>query len=97
MIAMAKKPVRRFPKISVFSIVNALLMILVCLACIIPFWIILTSSLSNNGLLQKNGVLDDLTNHGLLSFAFGSLLGSGKEKNEGAALPPDDASAACFR
>lgn len=56
MIAMAKKPVRRFPKISVFSIVNALLMILVCLACIIPFWIILTSSLSNNGLLQKNGV-----------------------------------------
>lgn len=55
MIRIAKKPASRKP-ISPFAIVNGILMFFVCLACLLPFWIILTSSLSSNSLLQKNGV-----------------------------------------
>lgn len=55
MIRIAKKPASRKP-ISPFAIVNGILMFFVCLACLLPFWIILTSSLSTNSLLQKNGV-----------------------------------------
>lgn len=55
MIRIAKKPAARKP-ISPFAIVNGILMFFVCLACLLPFWIILTSSLSTNSLLQKNGV-----------------------------------------
>ena len=55
MIRIAKKPASRKP-ISPFAIVNGILMFFVCFACLLPFWIILTSSLSTNSLLQKNGV-----------------------------------------
>lgn len=47
---------RRNEKFGAFDVFNVILMIIVCLICIIPFWIILTSSLSENGALQKNGV-----------------------------------------
>lgn len=55
MTRMAKKPIKRKP-VSPFAIVNGILMFFVCLACLLPFWVILTSSLSTNSLLQKNGV-----------------------------------------
>ena len=55
MTRMAKKPIKWKP-VSPFAIVNGILMFFVCLACLLPFWIILTSSLSTNSLLQKNGV-----------------------------------------
>ena len=55
MIRIAKKPAARKP-ISPFAIVNGILMFFVCLACLLPFWIIHTRSLSTNSLLQKNGV-----------------------------------------
>lgn len=55
MTRIAKKPIKRKP-VSPFAIVNGILMFFVCLACLLPFWIILTSSLSTNSLLQKNGV-----------------------------------------
>lgn len=42
--------------IPAFESINALVMVLICLICIIPFWIILTSSFSSNTILQKEGV-----------------------------------------
>lgn len=50
---MKKKYKLRIP---VFDIINALLMILLSLIFIIPFWLILTSSLSDNSALLKNGI-----------------------------------------
>ncbi len=42
-------------KISVFNIVNALIMILLTLTFILPFWLIITASLSSNSVLMRNG------------------------------------------
>lgn len=44
------------PRCSTFDVINGILMVLISLCAILPFWIILTASLSNNALLQKNGV-----------------------------------------
>ena len=41
---------------SAFSFINGLLMVLICLACILPFWIIVVSSFSSNSILQREGV-----------------------------------------
>lgn len=43
-------------KIHVFNIINGLLLIILTAAFILPFWLILTASLSNNALLQSNGI-----------------------------------------
>ena len=43
-------------KIYVFDVVNGIIMSLLVLVFIIPFWIILTASLSKNSELQVNGV-----------------------------------------
>lgn len=43
-------------KITTFNIVNALIMFVLCVLFIIPFWMIITASFSENALLQKNGI-----------------------------------------
>ena len=42
-------------KISVFNIVNALIMILLTLMFILPFWLIVTASFSSNSILMREG------------------------------------------
>lgn len=48
-----KKKKFHFPT---FDCINGLLMVLICLACILPFWIIVVSSFSPNSILQRDGV-----------------------------------------
>lgn len=48
-----KKKKFHFPA---FDCINGLLMVLICLACILPFWIIVVSSFSSNSILQRDGV-----------------------------------------
>lgn len=48
-----KKKKFHFPT---FDCINDLLMVLICLACILPFWIIVVSSFSPNSILQRDGV-----------------------------------------
>ncbi len=50
-----KRKKKRF-HFSAFALINGLIMVLVCLACLIPFWIIITSAFSSNSILQKEGV-----------------------------------------
>ena len=42
-------------KISVFNIVNALIMILLTVLFVLPFWLIVTASLSSNSILMREG------------------------------------------
>lgn len=42
--------------IPIFDIINGLIMILLSLIFIIPFWLILTASFSDNSMLMKNGI-----------------------------------------
>lgn len=42
-------------KISVFNIVNALIMILLTVLFVLPFWLIITASLSSNSILMREG------------------------------------------
>ena len=46
-----KKKKFHFPT---FDCINGLLMVLICLACILPFWIIVVSSFSPNSIFVVN-------------------------------------------